>query len=62
MAPTIRCGMKKACMPPTWYSGAMCSAMSRRERPYSITQFMAIATSLPWLCITPFGRPVVPDV
>ena len=40
----------------------MCSALSRCDRPYSITQFIAMATSLAWVWITPLGRPVVPDV
>ena len=38
----------------------MCNAVSVGCSPYSITQFIAIAMSLSWLCITPFGRPVVP--
>ena len=47
---------------PTWYSGPQASPRSALVKPNSTMWARFFHARLAWVSITPFGRPVVPDV
>ena len=47
---------------PTWYSGPQASPTSASVTPSSVMWAKFFQARLAWVIITPFGRPVVPEV
>ena len=48
--------------PATWNSGATASMTSSRMKSVSTSAVKYWKLSVPWVCVAPLGRPVVPEV
>lgn len=60
--PTKRTGRTFTPVPPTRKNGAIAIVTSSLRKSAQVRKLMTFHVTLPWVSITPFGRPVVPEV
>ena len=61
-APTASAGSTWMHSPPTWHSGSTASTRSAALRPCTASAMSILASMPRWLCSTPLGWPLLPEV